>query len=260
MRIGDLEYLSKSKLPVSQDNVEGAQAMEMPELTRTQVRWKKWKNWWYYYKWYVICGIILLGIIINVTGSNLGWWTKAPDLQIAYVGKAELPADTVSALEDAFASIAADFNGDGEIIVRINQYISGLNSSDPEMAQYEYASELSLIGDISDCESYLFLMDDPEQFQREYQLIAALDGSCPDDTDFSIEDKVISWSACPLLAGKDLGDYSASIFGKEITGSNQELLSGLFLGRRCFFTEDRTGNVEKCAELWDVLCKDSGKR
>lgn len=258
MRIGDLEYLSKSKLPVGQDGTESIQDREMPELTPKQEQWRKWKNWWYYYKWYVICGIILLGIIINITGGYLGWWIKAPDLQIAYVGKSELPSETVSALESAFTSIVSDFNGDGEIIVQVNQYISGLNSSDPEMVQYEYASELSLIGDISDCESYLFLMDDPEGFQRNYQLIAALDGSCPDDTDFSIEDKVIPWSACPLLAEKDLGDYSASILGREITGSNQDLLAGLFIGRRCFPTENRTDYVEKCAELWDVLYNDRG--
>lgn len=257
MRIGDLEYLSKSKLPVCQDNTEDLQTMKIPELTQKQRRWRKWKNWWYYYKWYVICGIILTGIIVNVTGNYLGWWIKAPDLQIAYVGKAELPADTVSALESAFTSIASDYNGDGEIIVRVNQYISGLNSSDPEIAQYEYASELSLIGDISECESYLFLMDDPEQFQRKYQLIAALDGNCPEDTDFSIEDKVISWSACPLLAERDLGDYSASLLGREVTGNNQNLLSGLFIGRRCFFNGDRTDCVDKCAELWEEIYRDA---
>lgn len=253
MRIGDLDYLDKTKPAAAQAGAEDTQDMDMPELTQKQEQWKKWKNWWYYYKWYVVCGIILLGIIINVAGSCLGWWTKAPDLQIAYVGKAELPTDTVSALEDAFTDIASDFNGDGEVIVRINQYISGLNSSDPEMAQYEYASELSLIGDISDCESYLFLMDDPAQFQRDYQLLAAPDGSCPDDVDFSIEGKIIPWSACPLLAEMDLGTYSVSIPGKETAGSNQELLSGLFLGRRCFFNEDKTDDAEKCAELWDEL-------
>ncbi|MCM1064315.1 MAG: hypothetical protein NC420_07555 [Eubacterium sp.] len=258
MRIGDLEYLSRSKLPMDRREAEDIQTVEAPELTRKQQQWRKWKNWWYYYKWYVVCGIILLGIVINVTGNYLGWWAKAPDLQIAYVGKAELPADTVSALEDAFALLAADFNGDGEIIVRVNQYLSGLNSTNPEMAQYEYASELSLIGDISDCESYLFLMDDPERFQRQYQLIAAADGSCPGDTDFATEDKVIAWAACPILAGLDLGDYSASILGQEITGSNQELLAGLSIGRRCFFTEDRTDHVDRCAELWDVLYKSCG--
>lgn len=250
--------MNKVQSSLGQEEAGDTQAADAPELTPKQKQWQKWKNWWYYHKWYVVCGVILLGILINVTGGYLGWWTKAPDLQVAYVGKAELPADTVSALEDAFTALAADFNGDGETIVRVNQYISGLNSSDPEMAQYEYASELSLIGDISDCESYFFLMDDPEQFQRNYQLIAAWDGSCPEDTDFSVEDKVIPWSACPLLAERDMGDYSASVLGRKVTGSNQELLSGLFLGRRCFFNGDRTEDVEKCAELWDVLCRDSG--
>ena len=255
MRIGDLEYLNKVKSAVSQTGAEDVQITDMPELTREQEQWKKWKNWWYYYKWYVICGIVLLGILINITGNYLGWWAKSPDLQIAYVGKAELPADTVSALENAFASLAADFNGDGKIVIQVNQYISGLDGSDPEMVQYEYASELSLIGDISDCESYLFLMDDPKQFQRDYQLLAMKDGSCPESTDFSTEDKVILWSACPLLSEMDLGDYSTSIFGREIAGSNQDLLTGLSIGRRCFFTEDRTDYVDKCAELWDMLCQ-----
>ena len=257
MRIGDLDYLNKTKSSADQDRAEKARTANTPELTRKQRQRSKWKNWWYYYKWYVICGVILMGIIINVAGSCLGWWTKAPDLQIAYVGKMELPADTISALEDVFASIAFDFNGDGEIIVQVNQYISGLQSSDPDMAQYEYASELSLIGDISDCESYFFLMDDPGQFQRDFQLLAVSDGSCPEDTDFSTEDKVIPWSACPLLAERDLGDYSVSALGTEIRGSNQELLSGLSIGRRCFFTEDRTAYTDQCSELWETLCDNS---
>ena len=257
MRMGDLDYLSKTKASADRDRAENAQKANTPELTRKQQLWKKWKNWWFYYKWYVICGIILTGIIINVAGSCLGWGVRTPDLQVAYVGKTELPADTISALEDAFVSIASDFNGDGEIIVQINQYISGLHSSDPDMAQYEYASELSLIGDISDCESYLFLMDDPCQFQRDYQLLAAFDGSCPENVDFSIEDKVIPWTGCPLLAERELGDYSASVLGTEVSGSNQELLSGLSIGRRCFFTDDRTAYTDQCSELWKTLYENS---
>lgn len=256
MRIGDLDYLNQVQSSVNQDGTADKQTVNMPELTPKRERREKWKNWWYYYKWYVICGVILLGILVNVTGSYLGWWRKVPDLQIAYVGRMELPADTVSALENGFASLAADFNGDGEVIVQVHQYLSGLDSSDPEMVQYEYASELSLIGDISDCESYLFLMGDPVQFQRDYQLLAAADGSCPADTDFSIEDKVLPWSACPLLAEMDLGTYSLSIQGKEISGNNQELLSEFSLGRRCFFKEDRTDHVDECAELWEALCND----
>lgn len=250
MRIGDLDYLHNSKSSVDQSRDENT---ESPDVSQPLDRQKKLKNWWYYYKWHVICGIILLGIIINVVGSYLGLWTKAPDFQIAYVGKAQLPDDTVSALEQAFASLASDFNGDGEIIVKVNQYINNTGSADPDAFYYEYASEITLIGDISDCESYFFLLDDPDQFQRDFQLLACPDGSCPGDTDYLVEDKVIPWASCSLLAEMELGSYSSSILGKEVSGDSQELLSGLYIGRRCFFTDDITKHADECNNLWNML-------
>lgn len=250
MRIGNLEDMHNTSSSGNQSIHGNA---ESPDESGISERQRKWKNWWYYYKWYVICGVILVGIIINVVGSYLGLWTKAPDFQVAYVGKAQLPADTVAALEQAFTSLASDFNGDGEIIVRVNQYINGTDNADPETSYYEYASEISLIGDISDCESYFFLMDDPDQFQRDFQLLACPDGSCPGDTDYSTNDKVIPWSSCPLLARMELGSYSSSILGKEVSGDNQELLSGLYIGRRCFFTDDITKHAAECNDLWNML-------
>lgn len=254
MRIGDLDYLhntKKSSDPAENGNPDHPPASEGEGSGKRQ----SWKNWWYYYKWYVLCGAIVLGISINVLGNCLGLWTKTPDLQIAYVGRTQLPSDTVSALERAFAALAYDFNGDGEIIVKVNQYIKGAGAADPDTAYYEYASEISLIGDISDCESYFFLLDDPEEFQREYQLLACPDGNCPGDTDYSIQDKVIPWTLCPLLAQTEMGDYSASVPGKEYTGHNQDLLSGLYIGRRCFFTDAVTENADQCRDLWNKLSK-----
>lgn len=223
-------------------------------MNETKIKRKKAvKNWWYYYKWYVICGIILLGIACDLIGNALGLWTKKPDIQIAYVGRTELPQDTVSALEQVFTTIAEDYNQDGKILVKVNQYIDGLQNSDVETAYYEYASEITLIGDISDCESYFFLMDDPDNFQREFQLLAAPDGSCPDTMDYATADKVIAWADCSILSEMELGSYTTVILGETQSGSNQELLSGLSLGRRCFYTDDRTDNVEKCSALWELL-------
>lgn len=250
MRIGDLDYLHNSRQAADQNRNK---AEDIPDISGPSEKQKDWKNWWYYYKWYVICGGILLGIIINLVGSCLGLWTKTPDLQIAYVGKEQLPADTVSAIEQAFTSLASDFNGDGKVTVKVNQYIYGIQSDDPETSYYEYASEISLIGDISNCESYFFLMDDPEQFQRNFQLLACPDGTCPADTDYSPEGKVILWADCPLLSEMNLGTYSTFVLGKEISGNNQELLSGLFIGRRCFFTDTVAKHARECSDLWDAL-------
>ena len=221
---------------------------------------KDWKNWWYYYKWYVIIGVILLGVAINLIGNALGFFTKSPDLQIAYVGRAPLPQDTAAALQQAFTTLAGDFNHDGETIIQINQYVSDSNISDADTAYYQYASEITLIGDISDCESYLFLMEDPLDFQRNFQLLALPDGSCPDEADYSIDDKVIVWSDCPVLAEMDLGSYTETVMGEETTGDNAELLARLSLGRRCFFTDDVTDNLQECSDLWDMLYRSAEKQ
>ena len=214
---------------------------------------KNWKNWWYYYKWYVIIGVILLGIAVNLIGNALGFFTKSPDLQIAYIGKAPLPQDTAMSIQQAFTALAGDFNGDGEVIVQVNQYVRNSNTTDVDTARYQYASEITLIGDISDCESYFFLMENPQDFQREFQLLALPDGSCPDEADYSVEDKIIVWSDCPILTDMELESYTETTMGATTTGSNQELLAGLSLGRRCFFTDTVPDNLQECSNLWDML-------
>lgn len=212
------------------------------------------KNWWHYHKWYVICGILLLLIFIDLTGNAFGWFKKSPDLQIAYVGEAPLPEDTVTALKKVFSSLAGDYNHDGEVLVQINQFASGSpEHTDAEAAQYRQASKISLIGDINDCESYFFLMDNPAEFQKEFQVLAMPDGSCPDDMDFTTEDKVFQWKACSLLSEMDLGSYTSVLLGETSSGKNQEILSELYLGRRCFYGNKYSDNIEECGQLWDTL-------
>lgn len=247
MRIGKLEDIKNTEN--SENLINLIQSENHKNLSKAEKR----KNWWYYYKWYVICGMILFGIACDLIGNALGLWQTSPDLQIAYVGETALPQNTITALENAFASMAGDFNGDGKVIVQINQYAKDSQSIDPDAVYYKTASEITLIGDISDCESYFFLMDNPENFQKEHQLLARPDGSCPDETDDSIDDKVLLWTDCPALSELELGSYSVNVLGQYIDGNNQDLLSGLYIGRRCFYTDARTDNTEQCNALWDTL-------
>lgn len=209
------------------------------------------KNWWYYYKWYVVCGSGLVILILYLAGNALGIFGRTPDYQIAYIGETELPQDTVAALEQAFASVSWDFNGDGEVYVKIRQYVS--NKQNPEAVYYDYASEIGLIGDITDCESYFFLMDNPQAFQKSFHVLAAPDGSCPNESDFSTEDKAVAWKDCPALAHFDLGTYSVTVLGRKATGKNQHLMSGLYIGRRCFYTKDTAAYQDQCSRLWELL-------
>lgn len=212
------------------------------------------KNWWYYYKWYVICGGVLFCISIHLIGNAFGWFKKTPDIQIAYIGETRLPDDTVSALENAFAYLAGDYNHDGETLVQINQFIKGSpNDKDADIISYRQALTIALMGDINDCESYFFLMEKPEEVQKEFQVLAMPDGSCPDDTDFSSEDKVFQWKSCGLLSELELGNYTTTVLGQTESGSNQELLSYLYLGRRCFYNKKQTKYADKCGQLWNIL-------
>ena len=211
------------------------------------------KNWWYYHKWYVVCGGILLWILIDVAGSAIGLRQEKPDFQIAYVGSTPLPEDTVAALEKGFAQLAGDFNGDEEAIVRINQFITADPDAAPDTALSSYTSEVKLMGDISANESYFFLTDDPETLQRSYQILADPDGSCPDETDYSAEGKTVLWSECSALSEMDLGSCTSVIAGREVTQDNQELLSELFFGRRCFYSEKTVDSFSQCDELWNTI-------
>ena len=213
------------------------------------------KNWWYYHKWYVICGIILVFILGDIAWNALGIGTKKPDFQIAYVGKLPLPDDTVVALEQAFASLSGDFNGDGEAIVQVNQYTLDFRSADSEAASTNYTSEIQLMADLSACESYFFLTDDPEALQQGLQIFAGPDGSAPDETDVSVADKVLLWADCSALTDMDLGSYTISVAGSEITGDSQELLSGLSLGRRYFVGGKTIDSISQCDELWNRISK-----
>lgn len=212
------------------------------------------RNWWYYHKWYVICGVILLGILLDLAENGLG--RKKPDLQIAYVGDSALPEDTAAALEQAFASLLTDFNGDGRVLVQLHQYVRPPQSQDADAAYYRMTSEISLMGDISDCDSYLFLTDDPEKLQREFHILACPDGSCPEEGDYSVEGKALPWRDLSALDSLDLGSYTEYFLGQELSGDSRELLSRLFLGRRCFYTAHRTLYPEQCAKFWESIAPD----
>lgn len=238
MKTGDWEKSEKSEALI---------ALIQSENPKNLTGKEKWKNWWHYYKWYVVCGIILLAIAVDLIGNALGLFRKSPDFQIAYVGNTEFPPGTAAALENIFSSMQElDFNGDGEVIVRINQYPNGLQKTDINNAYYGYSSEIALIGDISDCESYFFLMDDPDYFQREYQLLADSNGNCPADTDYSADNKAVLWSDCPALS-------EIASFAEAAASGSQEFLSGLYIGRRCFYTDALSENAEKCSDLWNLL-------
>lgn len=130
------------------------------ELTKKQRR----QNWWHYHKWHVI----LAAAAVVIVGS-LVWHTLTqvhPDYRIAYVGSLPLAEETKISWENRLAALGGDCNGDGKVVVEVNQYLST-----QEDVMYTAASNIKLLADLDSNESYFFLLADPEGFQEEYEVL-----------------------------------------------------------------------------------------
>ena len=218
-----------------------------PDVKRELTPAEKRKNWWHYHKWHVVVAAGLLAILGSIAWNALH--QVRPDYQIAYVGTNALPDDTAAAVEACFAALGEDLNGDGEVVVRLAQYASS-GGTDPQTVM---AAEVRLMADLTGRESYFFLLEDPEQFQRSYHSLRRLDGTLPADGDDSGEGTYLAWDQCPVLAQMDLGEYSYALMGGTASGSSSELLSGLYLARRGFWTEDEAPYPEGCNALWEKI-------
>lgn len=220
-----------------------------PPLTRKG----KINNWIYYRKWWIVVWIILIWFILSIAKSVLGIGKVKPDYVFAYIGSANLPDDCVAALERELAALGEDVNRDGKVVVELRQYVSGEGQNMDDVLMYGYASEVTLVADINEGESYFFLMEDPEAVQERYALLADADGLAPASGDYGIEGRAWQWTSCPVLEGMDLGEYQAEYLGRTYTGDNQSLLSGLYLGRRYFIDEKRASKQEDNEKFWEIL-------
>ena len=230
-----------------------------PEEKRELTKAEKRKNWWDYHKWHLVFGIVAVLCLGSMVWSFLRIGQVRPDYQIAYVGAAALPDDTVAALEAALSKLGEDLNGDGKVVVTLHQYVTyadvlqqegGISSNEIMQAQ---ASMVSLIADIDARDSFFFLLDDPDGFQQSYAVLSCLDGTLPEEERTSADGTYLSWAECPVLSGLELGSYTQNILGVEITGNNQELLSHLYIARRGFRANEGCDHLEGCEALWAKL-------
>lgn len=200
---------------------------------------RDFKNWWYYHKNYVLVAVLIAAAAVHFVYGKL---TQVhPDLTVAIISEGVIPAQSAARLKELLTAKCGDYNRDGRVTVQINAY--GDPNADAlgvEGGAYKTATEAELIGDITACESYLFVTDDPVYLQRGYQILALPDGSCPADTDYSVEGKIIPLSF--LFGGVDRIE--------------DDFLSTCSIGRRCFYNEKTCENLEDCKKLWESFMQD----
>ncbi len=218
---------------------------DKPSLTAKE----KLINWMNYHKWYLIIGAVMIACAVSFVFSATNSRKNAPDYQIAYIGAKQLPDDTVAALEKAFAEYAEDVTGDGKVKVILNQYrIGNAVENDP-------MTILKLAADLEAGESRIYLMEDPQNFQDSYGLLAYSSGEYADTADYD-EPLWYQWSDCPVLASLDLGTYGLNYNGVDLNGSaqvgsSQELLAHIFIGRRGIDESYEFGKMDNA--VWSAI-------
>ena len=135
-----------------------------PDAHRALTPAEKRKNWWHYHKWHV--GIAAVLLLIGVDWGYHAATQIHPDYQIAYVGAAPLPGGAAAAWESRLVALGADCSGDGRVTVRLHSYLSP-----GEDAMAGYAASVKLLADLEACDSYFFLLEDPEAFQDGYEIL-----------------------------------------------------------------------------------------
>ncbi len=229
---------------------------QTPEPPREYTKTEKAANWWHYH-WGIVVIVVLCAFFGIWIIKDTVFQTR-PDVQIAYVGTHDLPADTVTALQDALTPFCEDTNGDGKVVVQVDTYNVDFDADNVNTDAYnQMAGVTRLSAELSSGgKTHIFLLEDPAAFESSTGALQYLDGTVPDDPDTANPDwteMVYRWTDCPVLAGLELGDYDGYTLVDDATGTNQSVLATLYVGRRGVWDEKQVATYVGCAELWDTL-------
>lgn len=96
----------------------------MKDLKRFSKEW--WKNFWFYYKWHLLIGVI---VIVAITATAVDMANRVhPDIYILFSGDYTLTEEDTAILKERVEETITDVNGDGEIIANFIQIPLKLNS------------------------------------------------------------------------------------------------------------------------------------
>lgn len=221
---------------------------------REYTKKEKAANWWHYHKMIVAVVAIIIVLIAWIAHDMLS--QVDPDLQVAYVGPASMPTDTVEALQEALTPYCTDRNGDGEVIVQVKQfnvsYDSENDNTDPYMQMAGLTQLSAELADGSDL--YIYLLADPSGFQEQTMALRYLDGTLPPDGEAGDWQKMVyRWTDCPVLTGLDLGTCSTYVddAGNELP--NQELMTPVYVAFRGNWNEEIPEAYTADEAIWNTL-------
>lgn len=160
----------------------------------------KWENYWYYYKYHTLAAVfvlIMIGVFINDKLQQVDY-----DYRISAVTDYNLAEQQLDRLEEAFADLADDRNGDGEVHVLVSNYT--ITKDGNENPQVEMANQTKFMADLETGDSLIFIYSD-----SVYDIYK-------DDMIFDVKDGTqVKLSECKANTESDLNDLNIAmrVFG-----------------------------------------------
>ena len=124
----------------------------------------KLKNWWWYHKKLVLLAALAAAALLYMGIQDRQ--TVKPDYHVGLVSTTPFSPEQISQMEEVFRMAGEDRNEDGQVTVQIHTYAVNLADEDPNSGYYNHEILSALDGDLVGNMSGIFLLDDPETFQR----------------------------------------------------------------------------------------------
>jgi hypothetical protein len=174
-------------------------------LTAQEQKKRSHANWWYY-NWGIVA--VAAMVIVGVAYVAHGLLTTVdPDYTVAVVTAEALPDEAVQHLQIALADYAEDANGDGAVVVQVNNYTWSADAALTDM-NGQMAGATQMNTDLSSGESKIWILDDPEGFEQAY-------GALSEKLGADWQTKLIPWSDLPALSALELGSYATAADGSQ---------------------------------------------
>lgn len=243
---------------VTKDSVE--QYNQTPEPQKQYTKKEKAANWWHYNKLPVAIALVVIVLVVWVV-HDVATQVR-PDYRVGYVGRSDLPVDTVAALENVLAGYVDDRNGDGKVVVQLVQYnadFSGETENTDTDPYSQMAGITRLSADLASTDGpFIYLMQNAEyaeQFEDYAGALQYLDGTMPEEDDEKADwtKMVYRWTDCPVLMSLDLGTYTGLTLLDDTQGESQDIMKDMYIGRRVYYDEKNQRASEAYDSLWNSL-------
>ena len=222
-----------------------------------KTRKDKFNHWWHYSRFIVLGVVIVIIAIVSIVYSVLN--KPKPDYQLLLMTYEQYPDELVNAMQDFIVTVADDRNGDGKVLVELNNYVLFLDEKNNGQYAYDMldAAKTRYATDVYYGDSMIYIYD-AASFSALYeeQLFIYNDGSTPAEDAKDYANMMISIADCKLFAEDFDRQVTHMLFGYNYSQDYIDgLMDPLYLSFRCTagtIWEEDAERMDYYYDSWDL--------